>query len=48
MKSQLLRTMLLASLLALMGCNTVEGVGQDIEVGGEKMQTKAKEVKRDM
>ena len=48
MKNQLLRTVLVASMLALMGCNTVEGVGQDIEAGGEKMQTKAKEVKKNL
>ncbi len=48
MKIQVLRTILVASLLALMGCNTVEGVGQDIEAGGAKVQQKAKEVKREM
>lgn len=48
MKSQLLKSVLFASLLALLGCNTVEGVGQDIEAGGEKMQDKAKEVKKDL
>jgi entericidin B len=48
MKSKLLVAALCASLLALGGCNTVEGVGQDIEAGGEKMQNKAKEVKRDL
>jgi predicted small secreted protein len=48
MKSQIFKTILVASLLALMGCNTVEGVGQDIEAGGAKVQDKAKEVKREM
>lgn len=48
MKIQILRTFLFASVLALMGCNTVEGVGEDIEAGGEKMQNKAKDVKQDM
>ena len=31
-----------ASLLALAGCNTMQGLGQDIERGGEKLQEKAK------
>ena len=34
--------MILAILGALAGCNTVHGLGQDIERGGEKMQDKAK------
>lgn len=39
-----MRTMLAAILLALMGlagCNTVEGVGKDIERGGERLQDSA-------
>ena len=39
-----MRTMLAAILLALMalaGCNTVEGVGKDIELGGERLQDSA-------
>ena len=48
MKMPVLSTILLTSLLALTGCNTLEGAGQDIEAGGEKMQTKAKEVKNNM
>lgn len=48
MKTRMLKTVLFASLIALMGCNTVTGVGEDIEAGGEKMQTKSKEVQRDM
>ena len=39
-----MRTMLTAILLALMGlagCNTVEGVGKDIERGGERLQDSA-------
>lgn len=31
---------------ALAGCNTIHGLGQDIERGGEKIQKKADEVKR--
>ena len=37
---------MLAILGALAGCNTMHGLGQDIERGGEKMQDKAHEVKK--
>lgn len=30
------------------GCNTVEGVGKDVERGGEKMQDTAKDTKKKM
>ena len=33
--------MLLGMLGAIAGCNTMRGVGQDIERGGEKIQDKA-------
>jgi entericidin B len=32
----------LAALALLAGCNTMQGLGQDIERGGEKLQEKAK------
>lgn len=32
----------------LAGCNTMEGMGKDIERGGEKMQDNAKETKQKM
>ena len=36
-------TLALAAGLALVaGCNTMEGLGKDIERGGEKLQDKAK------
>ena len=38
--------MMLGMFGALAGCNTVHGLGQDIERGGEKMQNKADEVKK--
>jgi predicted small secreted protein len=31
----------IAGLILLAGCNTMEGLGQDIERGGEKIQDKA-------
>ncbi|MCB1896450.1 MAG: entericidin A/B family lipoprotein [Zoogloeaceae bacterium] len=39
---------LLMAAFALGACNTVEGVGKDIEAGGEKVQETAEEVKKDM
>lgn len=33
--------MLLGMLGALAGCNTMQGFGQDMELGGEKIQEKA-------
>ncbi len=40
MLTRLLAIMMLAGFIA--GCNTMEGVGKDLERGGEKMQGKAK------
>ena len=37
---------MLGILGGLAGCNTMHGLGQDIERGGEKMQNKADEVKK--
>jgi entericidin B len=34
--------LVLAALALLAGCNTMQGLGQDIERGGEKLQEKAK------
>ena len=34
--------MLLGMLGAIAGCKTMEGLGQDIERGGEKLQEKAR------
>lgn len=33
---------------AITGCNTVEGIGKDIERGGEATQDTARDVKRKM
>ena len=33
---------LVAMIAILAGCNTMQGLGQDIERGGEKLQEKAK------
>jgi predicted small secreted protein len=40
--------MLLGMLGALAGCNTMVGVGKDIERGGEATQDAAKDVQRNM
>ncbi len=37
--------MLLGMLGAIAGCNTIEGMGKDIERGGEATQDTAKDVK---
>ena len=42
MLQRILATLLLLGVLGtITGCNTVEGVGRDIERGGEKIQDKA-------
>lgn len=40
--------MLLGTLGAIAGCNTIEGMGKDIERGGEMTQDTAKDVKNSM
>jgi len=40
-KRMLATLMLLGMLGAIAGCNTMHGLGQDIERGGEKIQDKA-------
>ncbi len=40
MFTRLMAILMLAGFIA--GCNTMEGVGKDLERGGEKMQGKAK------
>ena len=42
----LMVTMVTAMTFVVTGCNTVEGVGRDIERGGEKLQGEAREHKR--
>jgi predicted small secreted protein len=45
---KLFALMLLLSIAGLIGCNTIEGAGKDIERGGEAVSETAKDVKRDM
>lgn len=42
---ELLAVVVLAGFLA--GCNTIQGAGEDLERGGEKIQDKAQEKKND-
>jgi len=42
MLQKILATMMLLGMLgSIAGCNTMQGLGQDIERGGEKLQEKA-------
>ena len=38
--------LLLALFTTLAGCNTMEGLGRDVERGGEKLQDSAKDARR--
>jgi predicted small secreted protein len=44
----LITLMVLLSITGLIGCNTIEGAGKDIERGGEAVSDTARDVKRDM
>ena len=48
MKRKLAASLLLILFGLLTGCNTMEGVGRDVERGGEKLQDTAKDTKRNM
>ena len=39
---------LIASVSAVLGCNTVAGAGKDVERGGEKIQESARDVQKKM
>ena len=42
MKKYILLALTLASLLSLTACNTIQGIGKDIEKGGEAIQRATK------
>lgn len=49
MIQRILATLILLGMLgAIAGCNTIEGMGKDIERGGEATQQTAKDVKKSM
>jgi predicted small secreted protein len=43
---RLVAIFLLAVIGTLAGCNTMQGLGKDVERGGEKLQDEAKEHRR--
>jgi entericidin B len=45
---KLIGLMMLLSAGLLIGCNTIQGAGQDIERGGEAVSEAAKEVQKSM
>ncbi len=46
--SKALYAVLIVAILGLAGCNTVAGVGKDLEAGGEKIQSTAQDTKEKM
>jgi predicted small secreted protein len=45
---KLITLLVLVSIAGLIGCNTIEGAGKDIQRGGEAVSDTAKDVKQDM
>ena len=45
---KLITLLVLVSIAGLIGCNTIEGAGKDIQRGGEAVSDAAKDVKQDM
>lgn len=43
---KLVALVLLAVFSVLAGCNTMEGLGRDVERGGEKLQGEARDARR--
>lgn len=48
MKKIIAGALLVAAMTGLTACNTVEGVGKDVEAGGEVVQDVAKDVKEEI
>ena len=46
MKTPFKLAAILFSVIAVSACNTVEGVGKDVERGGEKLQDTARDVQK--
>ncbi len=46
--TRLMALLTLILFAGLTGCNTMEGVGKDIERGGEKLQGSAQDTKQNM
>jgi predicted small secreted protein len=45
MYCKLIATLLILATVTLAACNTIHGLGQDIERGGEKLQNSAEKAK---
>ena len=45
---KLITLLVLVSIAGLIGCNTIEGAGKDIQRGGEADSDTVKDVKQDM
>ena len=43
---RLVSILLLALMSVLAGCNTMQGLGKDVERGGEKLQDEARDARR--
>ena len=48
MTKRLAALFMLISFCVLTGCNTMEGVGRDVERGGEKLQDSARDTRQNM
>jgi entericidin B len=48
MLNRIFGVVMAAAVLVLYGCNTVEGMGKDVERGGEKIQSGAEKTKAKM
>ena len=48
MRTQFRSALILLSILALTGCNTMAGIGKDVESGGQKIQDAAESTKSKM
>jgi predicted small secreted protein len=48
MCKRIVALLLLGMTMTLMGCNTIAGMGKDLERGGEKLQDQAYETQREM
>ena len=46
MKRKVTLTLVLAACALVSACNTIEGMGKDVERGGEKVQQTAKDVQK--
>lgn len=48
MKKMLIAAAAVLSLQALAACNTIEGIGKDVQAGGEVVEETAKDVKEEI